>query len=110
MRIIKQFGINGDKRTLYNMTQVQEGSIADHVGERVQIAAYVLYEMEGRDGDEVVILKVLTRDGKILGTVSAAFIRGFCDFLDVMESDEIADFEIVQKTSKAGRKYIAFKA
>lgn len=110
MKVVRQYGINGDKRKLYNMTQLQEGSIADMIGQRIEIRAYVLYESENSSGDPVQILRVETDEGRIVGTASPSFIRGMCDFLDVMESDELTEFEVVSKTSKQGRKYIAFKA
>ena len=110
MKILRQFGINGDKRKLYNMTQLQEGSLADMIGQRVQICAYVLYESDGSNGEPVQILRVVTDDGHIVGTASPSFIRGMCDFLDVMESDDLTEFEVVSRTSKQGRKYISFKA
>ena len=110
MEIIRQYGINGDKKKLYNLTQVQDGSIAEMLGQRIEIKAYVLYGSTNSNGEPIQIFRAETDEGKIIGTVSPAFIRGLLDYLDCMESDELTEFEVVSRTSKQGRKYIVFKA
>ena len=110
MEIIRQYGINDDKRKLYNLTQTQDLALTELVGQRIEIKSYVLYGTMNSEGNPVQVLKLELDDGKIAATTSAAFIRGFCDFLDVMGSDEMTECEITQRLSKQGRKYIAFKA
>jgi len=110
MQIIKQFGINGDKRKLYNLTQNQDIRISEMRGQRVKVVAYVIYEQINQDGEPAQVFKAITEDGQIAGTLSKAFIQGVLDFLTCMETDDLGEFEVVEKVSKAGRKYIAFKA
>ena len=110
MKILRQYGINGDKRLLYNLTQTQDGRISEMVGQRIPVKAYLLYETENKDGEIIQVLKILTDENQIVSTGSAAFIRGVCDFLTCMETDELDEVEVIQKVSSAGRKYIAFKA
>ena len=110
MKIIREYGINGDKRLRYNLTEGGGQSISEMIGQRLQIKAYVLFDVENQDEETNRILKVLTEDGEIVGTSSGSFISGFERFLDCMESDECTEFEIGQRTSKAGRKYLQFIA
>ena len=110
MTINRQYGINDDRRLLYNMTQNQDGRISEMVGQRVKVKAYIIYETENKDGEIIQIMKILTEDDQIVGTGSKAFIRGVTDFLDCMGTDDLDEVEIIQKVSSAGRKYIAFKA
>ena len=110
MEIIRQYGINDNKRKLYNMTQTQDLVLTELVGQRIEIKSYVLYRTMNSEGNPVQVLKLELDDGKIAVTSSVAFIRGFCDFLDVMGSDEMTECEVTQRLSKQGRKYIAFKA
>ena len=110
MKIIRQYGINGDKRKLYNLTQNQDIRISDMRGQRVKITAYVIFEKPNQAGEVVRIFRAITEDGQIAGTASGAFIQGLTDFLDCMESDALEEIEVAEKMSKAGRKYIVFKA
>ena len=110
MKIVRESGINGDKRLRYNLTEGAGQSISEMIGQRLQIKAYVLIETENQDAETQRILKLLTEDGEIVGTSSGSFIAGFERFLDCMESDECTEMEIGQRTSKAGRKYLQFIA
>ena len=109
MKIIREYGVN-DKKLRYNLIKGSGTSIADMVGQRVEVAAYALIEVEDQNGDPVETLKVITKEGEIIGTRSKSFISGFCDFLDCMETDQCDEFEVVKVRSKAGRDYITFKA
>lgn len=111
MQILKEYGINGDKRLRYNLTQAGGSSLADMIGQRIEVRAYILTEdTDPESGESKKTLKVVTDDGEILGTRSASFINGFENFLLCMESDECTEFEVGQAKSKAGRNYLVFKA
>lgn len=110
MAIIRQYGLDGDKRALYNLVHDTGANLSDMVGQRLAVAAYVIMETADSNGEITRSLKVKTADGEIVGTTSRCFIGGFEEFLDVMETDEIGEFEVGQKRSKAGRNYIYFIA
>lgn len=111
MKILREYGINGDKKLRYNLTQPGGSSLADMIGQRVQVKAYILTEEDDpQTGDIKKTLKVITEDGDILGTRSASFIDGFEKFAVCMESDEITEFEVAQGRSKNGRNYLVFRA
>ncbi len=111
MTIIREYGINGDKRLRYNLTEASGTNLSEMVGQRIQIKAYILFEdvdhttNEPRKG-----LKLLSDDDEFIGTRSQSFIAGFERFLDCMETDECSELEVSQGTSRQGRKYLTFKA
>lgn len=111
MTILKEFGINGDKRIRYNLVEAKGGKLSDMVGQRIQVKAYVLIEDIDREtGEARKGLNVLTEDGEVVGTNSQSFIAGFERFLECMESDECTEFEVCNARSRAGRTYLTFKA
>lgn len=110
MEIIKQYGIT-DKREKYNMLNAPGTSMSDIVGQRIEVAGYVLMsDVDSKTGEIVRRLKVKTKDGEYIGTTSPCFIEGMLLYLTMMETDELNSFEIGTKKSKAGRNYICFIA
>ena len=67
MKIVREYGINGDKRLRYNLTDGAGQSISEMIGQRLQIKAYVVIETENQDAETQRILKLLTEDGEIVG-------------------------------------------
>ncbi len=110
MKIVREYGINGDKKLRYNLVEASGASMNEMIGQRIQVRAYALIEQTNKDGEETKILKVITTDGEICGTGSPSFIAGFERFLECMESDQVDEFEISSARSKAGRQYLTFKA
>ena len=110
MKIIREYGINGDKKLRYNLVEASGASMNEMIGQRIQVRAYALIEQTNRDGEESRVLKVITTDGEICGTGSPSFISGFERYLECMESDQVDEFEISSARSKAGRQYLTFKA
>lgn len=110
MKILREYGINGDKKLRYNLCEAAGANMSDMVGQKFGVKAYLLTEVINADGEPVKALKVITDDGEIVGTRSASFISGFERFLECMESDQCDAMEIVQARSKAGRNYLTFKA
>ena len=111
MTIVREFGVNGDKRVRYNLIEAKGGRLSDMVGQRIPVKAYVLIEDEDKEtGERRKSLNVLTEDGEIVGTNSRSFIEGFERFLTCMESDECTEFEVCHAKSRAGRTYLTFKA
>lgn len=111
MTILKEYGINNDKRMRYNLSEAQGTNLSEMVGQRIQVKAYILIEdTDPTTGEPRKSLKVLSDDGEIIGTRSQSFIAGFEKFLVCMESDECTEFEVAQARSHAGRNYLTFKA
>lgn len=110
-QIIREWGINGDKRKRYNLCEGPGKNLSDMAGQRIEVAAYVEIETPDPSTGEIRrVLKFLTTDGECLGTRSNSFISGFERFLACMESDECTEFEVVKARSSQGRNYILFKA
>lgn len=111
MEIIKTYGLNGDKKATYNLVHDTGSNLSDMVGQRIPVAAYLIIDTTDANGEVVRSLKVRTADGEIVGTTSKSFIQGFMEFCDVMETDEVSEFEVGRKKSKStGRPYIYFIA
>lgn len=111
MTIIREWGINGDKRARYNLCESMGGNLSDMAGQRLKIKAYILMETPHPETGEMQrSLKFLTEDGECVGTRSQSFISGFERFLVCMESDACEEFEVERQRSKQGRQYITFKA
>ena len=116
MNILKEYGICEDKKLRYNLVKGNGESLSNMVGQRIRnIKAYIVFEQPDSNGEIQKVLKVLVTGEndktEILGTSSKSFVEGFIDYLDCMESDECAEFEIGQKRStRSGRPYITFIA
>lgn len=109
-KIIKQFGFN-DKREQYNLLNSPAGKMRDHVGERLQVAAWAFIERENRETGEVTtVFMVKTIDGEMLGTSSRSFCEGVETFLACFDEEELTEFEIGKAISRGGREYLVFKA
>ena len=110
MTILKEYGIE-NKKDRYNLSVAQGTNMSDMVGQRVEVKGYLLVQdVDPSTGELKKGLKVLTGDGDIVGTRSQSFINGFENYLLFMETDAIDSFEINEARSKAGRKYLTFKA
>lgn len=111
MKILREFGINGDKRLRYNLTESSGTNLSDMVGQRIQVKAYILFEeTDPSTGEPRKGLKILDDEGEFIGTRSQSFIAGFERFLECMETDECGELEVAQGKSHAGRNYLIFKA
>lgn len=112
MRILHETGIGENKKLRYNMVEGVGPSLADYIGQRFKVKAYVIFENDPRsEGEEPTkVIKVLLEDGQIAGTTSKSFINSLERFLDCIESDDLDEMEVAQSKSKAGRPYLVFKA
>lgn len=113
MNITHEYGINGDKKLRYNMVEGSGPSLADYIGQRLTIKAYVIFENPPKEegGEPVKVIKLMLDDGKtIAGTTSKSFINSFERYLECIESDECTEVEIQQMKSKSGRPYLIFRA
>lgn len=111
MTITHEYGINGDKKLRYNLSESSGGNMSEMHGQRIKIKAYIIFEDTNPETNEPrKTLKALTEDGEFIGTRSSSFIAGMERFIACMESDEVTEFAIGQATSRNGRKYITFIA
>ena len=110
MEIVMEYTNGISKRDRYNLMTGTGHNLQEYAGQRIGIKAFMLIATPDSDGEIVRRLKVLTDDGEIVGTASRPFIEGFVAFVECMGADEATEMEIEQRTSKAGRRYLAFKA
>ena len=110
MEILREYGINGDKRLRYNMLEGHGENLADRIGQRFGVKAYILVQDVNGDGEPIKNLKIMDEDGKVVGTSSKSFIEGFERFLVCMESDACEELEVSASKSRNGRNYLTFKA
>ena len=95
-----------DKVEMYLMTlgnhSISVKDISD--GTALDVDGWILYTME-KNGDEIELLSILTKDKKVYVTQSATFKRSFRDIAIVMEDDPYSVVKI-SGSSKAGRPFV----
>ena len=113
MKILHEYGIGENKKLRYNMVEGAGPSLADYIGQRINVKCYVIFENPPKaEGEEPTkVIKILLDDDKtIVGTTSKSFINSFERYLECIESDECTEMEIQQMRSKSGRPYLIFRA
>lgn len=111
MTIVREFGINDNKKLRYKMINEQSENLKSRDGQRFGVLAYVLFEDTNRKTGELTkILKVLDEEHKLLGTGSAPFIQQFENYLTCMETDECTEMGVASKRSANNRDYLCFIA
>ena len=83
--------------------------MANHVGETLEIAAYMVREEEKADTGEVVtVTSISTKEGVIYATNSATFARELLAIMALGEEmgEPVNRITIAQGVSKKGREYI----
>lgn len=82
--------------------------MSDHVGERITIDKFLMYEDETEDGVRT-ILSILGEDGVVYATNSATFIRDFTRIVELFteEGEDIPQLLIYGGKSKNDRDFIA---
>ena len=91
---------------LYLLTMSPKAdSVKNHVGERVEVSAWLLFEDVDRKSGEVrSILSVLNPDNEVFCSVSPTFQNDFMDMAELFHND--FSFEIISGKSKAGREFV----
>lgn len=80
-------------------------SVKNHIGERIDVAAWLLFEdVDKKTGEVHQVLSVLTPENEVVCTISPTFQGDFMDMADLFHN-EFA-FEIISGKSKAGREFI----
>lgn len=84
---------------------------ADLKGAQVHVDKYCLYEEFDAQNNTVRILTVLTTEGQVFATTSAAFIRTFGRIMELAKRCNVEDvcIEIIAERSKNNREYITAK-
>ena len=91
---------------LYFLTMSPKAeSMKDHVGERIDVSAWLLFEdVDKKSGEVHQVLSVLTPENEVLSTISQTFQSDFMDMAELFHNDFA--FEIVGGKSRAGREFI----
>lgn len=81
----------------------------DHKGERIELAAWAVYQDVNRKTGEVQdILAIKTPEGETFATNSPTFINDFISMMELFTSmgEKVPAIVVSSGTSKAGREYI----
>ena len=80
-------------------------SVKNHVGERIDVAAWLLFEDADKKSGEVhSVLSVLTPDNEVFSSISPTFQSDFMDMAELFHNDFA--FEVISGKSKAGREFV----
>ena len=91
---------------LYLLTMSPKSdSVKNHVGEHIDVSAWLLFEDTDRKTGEVHrVLSILTPENEVLSTISPTFQKDFMDMAELFNNNFA--FEIISGKSKAGREFI----
>ena len=91
---------------LYLLTMSPKAdSVKNHVGERIDVSAWLLFEdVDKKTGEVHSVLSVLTPENEVFSTISPTFQADFMDMVELFKNDFA--FEIVSRKSKAGRQFV----
>ena len=94
------------KQELYLLTMSPKSdSVKNHVGERIDVEAWLLFEDADKKSGEVhSVLSVLTPDNEVFSSISPTFQRDFLDMAELFHNDFA--FEVISGKSKAGREFV----
>ena len=80
-------------------------SVKNHVGERFDVAAWLLFEdVDKKTGQVHSVLSILTPENEVFSTISPTFQADFMAMAELFHNDFA--FEIISGTSKAGREFV----
>ena len=91
---------------LYLLTMSPKAdSVKNHVGERIDVAAWLVFEdVDKKSGEVHQVLSVLTPENEVFSTISPTFQSDFMDMAELFHNDFA--FEIISGKSKAGREFV----
>ena len=91
---------------LYLLTMSPKAdSVKNHVGERIDVAAWLLFEdADKKSGDVHTVLSVLTPDNEVFSSISPTFQSDFLDMAELFHNDFA--FDVISGKSKAGREFV----
>ena len=80
-------------------------SVKNHVGERVDVSAWAIFEdVDKKSGEVHEVLSVLTPENEVFSSISPTFQNDFLDMAELFHNDFA--FEVVSGKSKAGREFV----
>ena len=80
-------------------------SVKNHVGERIDVSAWALFEdVDKKSGEVHSVLSVLTPDNEVFSTISPTFQSDFLDMAELFHNDFA--FEVISGKSNAGREFV----
>lgn len=80
-------------------------SVKNHVGERIDVSAWAVYEdVDKKSGEVHEVLSVLTPENEVFCSVSPTFKGDFMDMAELFDNDFA--FEVISGESKAGREFV----
>ena len=91
---------------LYLLTMSPKAdSVKNHVGERVDVSAWLLFEdVDKKSGEVHSVLSVLTPENEVFCSISPTFQSDFMDMAELFHNDFA--FEVISGKSKAGREFV----
>lgn len=80
-------------------------SMKKHVGERIDVSAWLLFEDVNKKSGEVhSVLSILTPENEVFSTISPTFQSDFMDMAELFHNDFA--FEVISGKSRAGREFV----
>lgn len=106
MKNVKNKSRELNNQELYLLTMSPKAdSVKNHVGERIEVSAWVVYEdVDKKSGEVHDVLSVLTPDNEVFCSISPTFQSDFLDMAELFHN-EFA-FEVISGKSKAGREFV----
>ena len=106
MKNVKNKSRELNNQELYLLTMSPKAdSVKNHVGERIEVSAWVVYEdVDKKSGEVHDVLSVLTPDNEVFSSISPTFQSDFLDMAELFHN-EFA-FEVISGKSKAGREFV----
>lgn len=91
---------------LYLLTMSPKAdSVKNHVGERIDVSAWLLFEDADKKSGEVhSVLSVLTPENEVFSSISPTFQSDFLDMAELFHNDFA--FEVLSGKTKAGREFV----
>ena len=106
MKNVKNKSRELNNQELYLLTMSPKAdSVKNHVGERIEVSAWVVYEdVDKKSGEVHDVLSVLTPDNEVFSSISPTFQSDFLDMAELFHNDFA--FEVISGKSKAGREFV----
>ena len=102
--INKSRDLNNEEIYMLTMSPKSD-SVKNHVGERIDVSAWVIFEdVDKKSGEVHEVLSVLTPDNEVFSSISPTFQSDFLDMAELFHNDFA--FEVISGKSKAGREFV----
>lgn len=80
----------------------------DAVSQRIEVAAFCVYEDVNSKGEDQTILSISTPENEVFATNSPTFIEDFFKMQEIFTEagEDVKAIQVISGTSKAGREFI----